>query len=231
MNRTLVIMIMLVAILTVILIMLTLIYGIPVKTLKLLFIALLPEIERIYTPTTCPYYNGYWFTNNYNIAMILRLGNNSITVGKNSIIYIGVDYSSKDTYIFIINKPRGILIFTYFPGIPSPIIMPNASGTIKIMITNSTLYLTVNSSKPLKLNSYPPYPSSNNANIHIDSLACVPAHNVYDGYVYVYVFFIEQPLGWSPTLGIYLMSNCTLYELSNCNYHSETVYIYFSRGS
>ncbi|WP_148678280.1 hypothetical protein [Vulcanisaeta distributa] len=74
------------AILTVILVMLTLIYGIPAKTLKLLFIALLPEIERTYIPSTCPYYDGYWFTNNYNIATILRLGSNSIIVGKNSII-------------------------------------------------------------------------------------------------------------------------------------------------
>ncbi|WP_243679825.1 hypothetical protein [Vulcanisaeta souniana] len=157
-----------VAILTVILVMLTLIYGIPAKALKLLFIALLPEIELTYTPTTCPYYNGYWFTNNYNIAMILRPGNNSVNVGKNSIIYIGIDYSSKDTYTFIINKPRGILIFTYFPGIFSPIIMPNASGTIKIKITNSTLYLAVNSSKPLKLTySYPPYSLGNYVNMHI----------------------------------------------------------------
>ncbi len=227
-----VIIIMSVAILAVMLVMFMLIYGIPVKTLKLLFMALLPEIERMYAPTACPYYNGYWFTNNYNIAMILRSGNNSITVGKNSITYIGIDYSSKDTYIFIINKPRGVLIFTYFPGIPSPIVMPNASGTMKIMIVNSTLYLAVNSSKPLKLNPpYPPYSLGNYVNMHIDSLACVPAHNVYDGYVYVYVFFIEQTLGWNPTLGIYLMSNCTLYDLSNCNYHSETVYIYFRESS
>ncbi|ADN50809.1 hypothetical protein [Vulcanisaeta distributa] len=114
----------------------------------------------------------------------------------------------------------------------SPIIMPNVSGTIKIMIINSTLYLAVNSSKPLKLTySYLPYSLGNYVNMCIDSLACIPAHNVYDGYVYVYVFFIERTLNQNPTLGIYLMSNCILYDLSNCNYHSKTVYIYFNRNS
>ncbi|GAB6946894.1 hypothetical protein JCM16161A_10240 [Vulcanisaeta sp. JCM 16161] len=163
--------------------------------------------------------------------MILRTGNNSIIVDKESIIYISMDYSSKYVYTFIVNKPKGVLIFTLFPGIPSLIIMPNASGTIKIVISNSTLYLTINSSKTIKLVPYPPYNlSSNYVNMRIDSLACVASRSVYGNYIYVYVIFMIQPAGWRPTLNIYLMSNCTFYGLSNCNYRSETVYIYFRKS-
>ncbi|WP_054856860.1 hypothetical protein [Vulcanisaeta sp. JCM 16159] len=231
MSRVLAIMIMLIAIAALVLIALMLDYGISTKTLRLLLIALLPKIERIYAPPTCPYYNGYWFTNNYDIAMILRTGNNSIIVDKKSIIYISMDYSSKYVYTFIVNKPKGVLIFTLFPGIPSPIIMPNASGTIKIVISNSTLYLTINSGKTIKLVPYPPYNlSSNYVNMRIDSLACVASRSVYGNYIYVYVIFMIQPAGWRPTLNIYLMSNCTFYGLSNCNYRSETVYIYFRKS-
>lgn len=69
MSKVLAIMIMLIAIAALVLIALMLDYGISTKTLRLLLIALLPKkIERIYAPPACPYYNGYWFINNYDIA-------------------------------------------------------------------------------------------------------------------------------------------------------------------
>ncbi|WP_243677963.1 hypothetical protein [Vulcanisaeta distributa] len=222
-----------VAVLAVILVILMLIYGIPTKTLQLLdLIRIQAEAQQVPQSSMplCSNGSNSWFANEFNVDMTLRQGNNSITINKGgSIVYMEIPYYSNIKYTFIIHKPKNVFILMFLLGETcSPVIMPNAGGVIEIELRDLTWYIMVNSSGFAEI----VYPScflqTKTINIRVDSMGCIPVYNLYDDYIYVFVYPpVAQPPGWKPTLNIYLMSNCTFYDLSNCNYLSETVYIYF----
>ena len=107
----------------------------------------------------------------------------------------------------------------------------NASGVFEVRLRAATWYISVNHSKPIVVGPSC-VPLVNTTIMPVDSMACISVYNLYDNYVYIFTYPpVAQPPGWKPTLSMYLMSNCTLYDLRQCNYRSEIVYIYFNESS
>ena len=90
MNRALPIVVALVTVLAIVLLMLALIHGIYITG---------PSKSTASTSIKCNS-NAFYFTNKYNEVFMLHQGNNSITVGKRSIVYINMLYYSNITYTF-----------------------------------------------------------------------------------------------------------------------------------